>query len=80
MKGARHGSDACGAGDLGAVKAGKDLGPCPSCGSLLKLGTGVDPTDGKVRDMLLHPMPFCDYFGASDPDVVMRDLKKAALS
>jgi hypothetical protein len=66
-----HGSEAATGGtrDVGQVD---DLAPCPSCSAMLSTGE----SDGMIA--LLHPMPFCDYFGRTAPEVVLDDLMKAA--
>lgn len=57
------------AGTLTATVERKEVvGECPSCGAQLHIGS----FDGKRA--LLHDMPFCHYYGATDPDQILRDL------
>jgi len=67
-----HGLDAAGAGDVGTVGAGEPLGPCPSCGSELSVVLAKDPRSGGMGRAILHPVPFCTYFGETDPSVIER--------
>ena len=70
-----HGPEACGAGDLETtVTKQESAGPCPGCGSDLTRGTIDHPVTGRPADMLMHPMPFCDYFGETDAEQIERDL------
>ncbi len=69
-----------GAGDLGNVidtTKSDVIGSCPSCGAELSVNR-VDHK-GKRRDVLLHAMPFCHYFGATDPDRIVQDVTLAKL-
>lgn len=71
-----HGSEAAGAGDLGSVQAGEVIGACPSCGAALLAGTTTNPASGRVERGLLHPMPFCSYFGETDADEIEREVDR----
>jgi hypothetical protein len=73
----RYGDEAAGAGELPAIGTGTPLGPCPSCGDLISIGTEPNPRDaGKPTRCLLHPIPFCHYFGATDADIIEREILK----
>jgi hypothetical protein len=72
-----HGLDAAGAGDLGVVSAGEVLGPCPSCGSELHVVYAEDPYTRQRCRAMTHPVPFCTYFGETDPFVIERDIQHA---
>lgn len=69
-----HGMEAAGAGDLGAVAQGRLLGPCPSCGAELRVTRHLNPSTGRDEDAILHPSPFCTYYGETDADVIARDV------
>lgn len=65
-----YGVEAAGAGNLGKIDIGDPIGDCPSCGASLhsaRVGS---------NEALTHPVPFCHYFGATDPDQIVRDMKK----
>ena len=70
-----HGLDAAGAGDLGAIAPGELLGPCPSCGAELHIVHAKDPHTGQEGRAMTHPVPFCTYFGETDPSVIERDIQ-----
>ena len=74
MSGRRYDGRAAGAGELPPVEStGEILGPCPSCGALVSIGTTPDPRNkNRPTRMLMHPMPFCHYFGATDANVIER--------
>jgi len=73
-----HGLDAAGAGDVGAVvDSGEILGPCPSCGAELRSGRVEDPRTGRIERALMHPVPFCTYYGETEPDTIERDIMRA---
>ena len=72
-----HDLDAAGAGDAGAVDSGEFLGPCPSCGADLHVGPVNNPHTGRVERALMHPVPFCTYYGDTDPDTIERDIARA---
>ena len=72
-----HGLDAAGAGDAGAVDVGDVLGPCPSCGADLYVGHVEHPHTGRVERALMHPAPFCTYYGETDPDTIERAVERA---
>jgi hypothetical protein len=72
-----HGLDKAGAGDVGGVDSGEVLGPCPSCGAELHAGPVVDPRTGRIERALMHPVPFCTYYGETDPDTIERDITRA---
>ena len=72
-----HGLDKTGAGDAGAVETNKVLGPCPSCKADLYVGPVQNPHTGRVERALMHPVPFCTYYGETDPDTIERDIECA---
>lgn len=71
-----HGLDAAGAGDAGAVNDGDVLGPCPSCGDELYVVHTKNPRTGRVERALMHAVPFCTYYGETDPDAIERDIER----
>lgn len=78
-----HGASAAGAGDLGTVDDGAILGPCPSCATTLSVGHARNPHTDRVERVIIHPMPFCTYYGETDPAAIERDVhlaKEAATS
>ena len=78
MRNRRFDGRAAGDGELPPVNSGKAIGPCPSCGALVSVGTAPDPDDeNKPTRMLMHPMPFCHYFGATDANVIERAIEEA---
>lgn len=70
----KHDGSKCGAGHLGAVDHGDEIGPCPSCGAPIHVSTVQHPHTGRPTEILLHEIPFCSYFGATDPDAIIQDL------
>jgi hypothetical protein len=72
-----HDLDKASAGDAGAVDVGKVLGPCPSCGADLFDGSAQNPHTGRVERFLMHPAPFCTYYGETDPATIERDIDRA---
>jgi hypothetical protein len=72
-----HGSDAAGAGDLPPIPAGEVLGPCPSCRSEIRIVEAVNPHTGKLTRGLVHPIPFCTYFGKTASEVIERAILRA---
>ena len=72
-----HGLDKAGAGDAGAVDSEHVLGPCPSCGADLFIGYAEDPRTKRVLRGLMHPVPFCTYYGETDPRDIERDIERA---
>ena len=71
-----HGNEAAGAGDLGQIddSSGDDIGPCPSCGATVRVTMLDDPRSGRQRRAILHPMPFCSYYGETAPDVMEEEI------
>ena len=77
MSGKRvHDLSAAVAGDAGAVGAEEVLGPCPSCGADLYVGHVEHPHTGRVERALMHPAPFCTYYGETDPATIERDIER----
>ena len=72
-----HGLDKAGAGDAGAVESEYVIGPCPSCGADLFIGYAEDPRTKRVLRGLMHPVPFCTYYGETDPRDIERDIERA---
>lgn len=72
-----HGVNACGAGHAGNVADGEILGPCPSCAAELRVARVEDPRTGRLESALLHPLPFCTYYGKTDPITIERDVARA---
>lgn len=62
----KHDISAAGAGDLGVVPGGAVLGPCPSCQAEIRSVMVPNPNSGQVERALMHPVPFCSYFGETD--------------
>ena len=72
-----HGFDKAGAGDAGAIDGGDVLGPCPSCAAELRAGLVKNPRSGRVERALMHPVPFCTYYGETDPAEIERAIERA---
>lgn len=72
-----HGPAAAGGGDAGSVDDGDFLGPCPSCAADLRVGYVQHPITGRAARVITHPMPFCTYYGATDPTTIERDVRRA---
>lgn len=73
---ARFGVEAAGAGDAGEVGGITPFGACPSCGGDLSIGAAEDPHNGnRLSRVLLHVIPFCDYYGRTSPEQIMADVK-----
>lgn len=68
-----HGSAA--AGDAGSVEDGDMLGPCPSCAAELRVGYAMNPSTGRPGRMIIHEVPFCTYFGETDPTTIESDVR-----
>jgi len=73
----KHSLSAAGAGDLGGVDGGDLLGPCPSCAAELRVGHAQNPHTGRVGRVIMHPVPFCTYYGETDPTTIERDVRRA---
>lgn len=62
----------CGAGDLGAIAMAKiPVGLCPDCDAVLSFIETVNPDTKRLEVALVHAIPFCHYFGATAPEVVL---------
>ncbi len=72
-----HGLNAAGAGDVGSIDDGEVVGPCPSCGAELRAGRARNPITRRVERALMHPVPFCTYYGETDPATIERDVAEA---
>lgn len=72
-----HGLDKAGAGDAGTVDTDEVLGPCPSCGAELHVAHVDNPFTGRMMRALMHPIPFCTYYGETDPSQIERAIKDA---
>ena len=70
-----HGLEAASGGDLGGVDDGMRIGPCPSCGAELRACLARDPT-GRVERALVHPVPFCSYFGETSSEEIVRAIEE----
>lgn len=70
----RHDLSAASGGDVGAVDDGDFLGPCPSCATELHVGRALNPGTGRVERVIMHAVPFCTYFGETDPVTIERDV------
>jgi hypothetical protein len=53
------------------VPAGEVLGACPACSAELRVGDLLNPLSGCVERSLLHPVPFCTYFGETDSSKIV---------
>lgn len=73
----KYGVEAAGAGDAGKVLAERELGPCPGCGAMLLDADLRHPHTGKPARGILHPVPFCNYYGATDPEDIEADIARA---
>lgn len=72
-----HDLRAAGAGDVGGVSGGKVIGPCPSCDAELSVAYVENPHTGRVERALMHPVPFCTYYGETDSTVIERAIERA---
>lgn len=54
---------------------GEVLGACPACRQELRVGALLDPLSGLVERALLHPVPFCTYFGETDSSEILAEVK-----
>ena len=70
-----HGTDMDGAGDLGPVPSGELFGPCPSCAAELRVTVLRNPNTGREGRALMHPAPFCTYYGETSPEQIERDVE-----
>lgn len=74
-----HGIEAAGAGDLGKIgelDAEEQVGPCPDCGAEIREGSIVNPNTGVRMRGLLHPVPFCTYFGETDAEEIRKEIER----
>ncbi len=71
-----HSITAAGGGDIGAVPDGEILGACPSCGAELRDCRALNPRTGQLERALQHPVPFCTYFGETDPVEIEREIER----
>lgn len=79
MTAARFGIEAAGGGDAGAVKDVKRFACCPRCDGTLSTGIANDPLNGnKPTRVLLHSIPFCDYYGRTSPEQIIVDVESAS--
>lgn len=72
-----YGSEAAGGGVVETDSNPEDLGPCPGCGAMLGTVACIKPNGDRRELALAHPMPFCHYFGATDPGDITRDMLRA---
>lgn len=72
-----HDLRAAGAGDVGSVSGGDVLGPCPSCDAELLVVHVENPNTRRVERGIMHPVPFCTYYGETDPLIIERDVARA---
>jgi hypothetical protein len=72
-----HGLEAADAGDIGSIDDHEILGPCPSCEAELRVGHVKHPHTGRIVRALMHPVPFCTYYGETDPATIERDVERA---
>lgn len=72
-----HGLEAAAAGDVGDVDVGDVLGPCPSCAAELRVCRAQNPSTGRVERAIVHPVPFCTYYGETDPEAIERDVARS---
>jgi hypothetical protein len=73
----KHDLSAAGGGDVGLVDDGDLLGPCPSCGADLHVGYAQNPITRRVGRMIMHTVPFCTYYGETDPATIEADVRRA---
>lgn len=71
-----HGLEDAGGGNLGGVMPDEVVGPCPSCGAELLACHVKNPVTGHVERALMHPVPFCTYYGETDPAMIARDIER----
>ena len=71
-----------GGGQLPAIRPEDlvDLGPCPACGAALKVGMIPHPKTQRPSKIVAHPVPFCHYYGATDPEQIVVDVRAAAVT
>lgn len=74
----RHGIERAGAGDVGFIELGQVLGPCPRCGAILHVTFADDPKSGRRGRAITHPVPFCSYYGETDPAAIEAAIKRGA--
>lgn len=74
-----NGPEMAGAGHLGNLnKDGEELGQCPGCGALIGKATATHPETKKVIDVMTHPLPFCHYFGITEPTDIVKEMLSRA--
>lgn len=69
-----YGFEAAGAGEAELVSDDGVLGACPSCGAELHVGDALNPLSSRVERSLQHPIPFCSYFGETEPAEIEREI------
>lgn len=66
--------------NAGALEA-SPLGPCPGCGAQLFSSAAPDPRFGnEVTSSLIHPIPFCSYFGETEIDAIVTRMLEIGLA
>jgi len=65
-------ASAASGGNIESLHSDAVLGPCPSCQATLRFGIAKDPQTEKLVRVLMHPIPFCGYFGETDPAEIVR--------
>ncbi len=73
----RHDARACNDAEVIEVAdIGEQIGPCPSgCGAILSIGLAPRPSNPRKSErVLMHPIPFCTYYGKVDPDAIIAEV------
>lgn len=73
----KHDLSAADGGDVGTVEDGRFLGPCPSCAADLRIGYARNPVTERVGRVIMHTVPFCTYYGETDPATIEADVRRA---
>jgi hypothetical protein len=76
MKSAPELAPAAGGGDAETIDGGEVIGPCPSCGADLSVALAKNPRTGRVERALMHPVPFCTYYGETHPDAIEHAIER----
>lgn len=62
-------------GDLGEIPNSEVLGQCPSCEAEIRGGNTWNPDLQCMSRVVMHPIPFCSYFGNTAAGIFEAEVK-----
>lgn len=57
------------------ISKGDEIGACPSCSATISKTIVTHPEHHRPMESPIHPMPYCHYFGVTDPDRIVSDIR-----